>query len=137
MSASAFRALALAYAGLGFAMLRRDEEAEVAASEAVTIARGESDIGVLAYALTVKSRCFAGIGARRVFAEEALALGRSLPAGYFFEGLALVALSLAEFDAGDFASPGQKLYVTNFEGNSVSVFDTANLSAAPATPVAG
>jgi non-specific serine/threonine protein kinase len=94
-------ALALGYGALALASLRRYREADAAVSEALAIVRGQSDVAVHAWILIVKSGTITGISERRAVAEEAVAMASSLPLGYSFEGLALAASSLVEFDAGD------------------------------------
>jgi tetratricopeptide (TPR) repeat protein len=100
-SVRACLAAALASAGFAFAALQRYEEADRAASEAVALARVEPYAGILAWALISKSLSATNVSARRELLDEALGLGRSLPSGSVHEGLALIGLALAEFDAGD------------------------------------
>jgi predicted ATPase/DNA-binding XRE family transcriptional regulator len=98
--ASIGRAIALAYAGYAFSALGRYEEAAAAASESVAIMRGSHDVAGRAWALMVRSWSFADIESRISVGEKSLAVARQLPLGYSFEGLALIGLSIAEFDAG-------------------------------------
>jgi non-specific serine/threonine protein kinase len=99
--ASVGRGIALAYAAVALLALGRNDEADAAASEAVAITARESDVAAHAWALIGKAFSAGGFAARRAFAGEAVAKARCLPPGYSFEGIALTASSLVEFDAGN------------------------------------
>jgi len=101
LSARACLASALSFTGWAYTALRRYEEADRVASEAVALAREEADLAILGWALIVKSLSRNDIVANRSLLEEGLVLCRSLPSGYSTEGLVLIGLSLVEFDAGD------------------------------------
>jgi predicted ATPase/transcriptional regulator with XRE-family HTH domain len=101
LSPRACLALSLAFAGFALAALRRPGEAADAATEAVVLARMEPHVSILAWALIAKSFSAGDIAARRALLDEALGLSRSFPSGYTFEGLALIGLAIAEFDAGE------------------------------------
>jgi predicted ATPase/transcriptional regulator with XRE-family HTH domain len=99
-------AYALAYAGCALWTLGRCQEADRAASEALALAgtdlaRPQPHVGVYIWALVVKSLSITDIKSRRALLEQALTRSRAFPSGYVFEGLALIGLALAEFDAGD------------------------------------
>jgi predicted ATPase/DNA-binding XRE family transcriptional regulator len=101
LSARACLASALSFTGWALTALRRYDEADRVASEAVALAREEPDVTILGWALIVKSLSRNDIAAHRALLDEVLALSHSLPSGYSTEGLALIGLSLVEFDAGD------------------------------------
>jgi predicted ATPase/DNA-binding XRE family transcriptional regulator len=101
LSARACLSSALSFIGYALIGLRRNDEGERVASEAVNLARQEPDVAVLAWALIVKSLSGTDIVARQVLLDEALALSQSFPSGYPMEGLALIGFSWLNFDAGD------------------------------------
>jgi predicted ATPase/transcriptional regulator with XRE-family HTH domain len=100
-SARGCLALSLAYVGHIFGLLGQLEEADRAASEALPLARIENHDGILIWVLIVKALSVNDIELRRSLLDEALDRGRSFPAGYTLEGLALIGFALTEFDAGD------------------------------------
>jgi predicted ATPase/DNA-binding XRE family transcriptional regulator len=101
LSVRACLANSLMTAGFSLAAVRRYEESSAAADEAVVLARLEPHAGLLSWALVGKSFSVEDVAGRRALLDEALRLGRSFPSGYPFDGLALIGLALAEFDAGD------------------------------------
>jgi tetratricopeptide (TPR) repeat protein len=104
LSARACLSSALSFVGFALMVLRRNDEGERVASEAVDLARQEPDGGILAWALIVKSLSGDDLVARRALLDEVLALARSFPSGYSIEGLALIGYSLVDFDAGELHS---------------------------------
>jgi predicted ATPase/DNA-binding XRE family transcriptional regulator len=97
---------ALAFVGCAFARLRRYEEADRAASEAVALARQEPHLGILAFALIVQALAV-DIASARALIDEALVLARTLPSGNYVEGLVFLHSSMVEFEAGNVAGSRQ------------------------------
>src|SRR5450755_4371643 len=91
---------ALGLIGFALARLRRYSEADRIASEAIDLAREESNTGSLAYALIVKALAVDIVSGRELI-SEALLLAQSLPSGNYIEGVVYLHASMAEFEAGN------------------------------------
>ena len=114
--------ISLAFAAFSLAIVRRYDEADRIATEAVTVARAEDACAPLPWALVVKSLTvsYDDAAVRKALIAEALALASPGRESVEFVGLALIGASLADFDGGEFkhAQTYARDAVAHFRRNS-------------------